>query len=637
MMLTLLEKELSEEKATWKELKERLKSELSIREELEQNISKIELELQKIKTQKEEKGTMPSHGKNTEKEAKLTLAQRMKENCKIIKKNIHELPTKKLMEDREKRLAKYEIGNERPGSGTGKVILLVGGTGAGRSTLINGIVNFVFGMDYHDSFRFKLISDENKVHHSQTKWITAYQIHMQQGFALSHSLTIIDTPGFGNTEGIRADEELKYQIREFFSYCVNIGVDQLNAICIVVQSSLARFTPTQKYIFDSILSVFGNDVMEKMYLFITFADNKRPSVLDAIKGAKVPNNDYFKFNNSALFSDSTADGSDECDKFFWQMGVTSFKKFFEKVLEIQPVSLTLTKEVLQERQQLETAFQGIEPQITAMLKQYEAKLEANKDFTYTVKVQKQEMVDLETGVYATNCLRCNFTCHYPCTMPHVLLIDRCIAMPFVMETGEATHCTVCPAQCPPDQHVNNQYRFVLYEEDETKTSDELKAKYEQATGKKATTEGIVKNLFNNFNQERANILNLTKRAHECLQKLDIIARKPDPLGFTDYIDLLIQTEQREARPGYVQRIKYLQDTKGKAELAEKLKQGFDPFKEYMKDFEVEGFDISISDPNSFECEVGSSDYEDDNENEVHMGLLGRFKKTALSILGIGEK
>ena len=236
----------------------------------------------------------------------------------------------------------------------------------GKSTLINGIANYAYGVKYEDDFRFKLIVDEGgkkSQAHSQTKWITAYVLQCQRGFVLPYTLTVIDTPGFGDTEGIKADEELRNQIREFFLKGGVIGVDQLNAICFVVQASSARLTPTQKYIFHSILSVFGRDVEDNIYILATFADNKRPPVLAAIAEADIPFKTCFKFNNSALFSEVRE--SDGFEKLFWDFGNYSFKKFFKKFQETKPVSLTLTKEVLTERQRLETALQGIQPQIIA--------------------------------------------------------------------------------------------------------------------------------------------------------------------------------------------------------------------------------------------------------------------------------
>ena len=82
--------------------------------------------------------------------------------------------------------------------------MLVGATGAGKSTLINGMVNYILGVDWEDDFRFKLIADEGGTSqaHSQTKTITAYTIPHQQGSPFEHTLTIVDTPGFGDTKGL---------------------------------------------------------------------------------------------------------------------------------------------------------------------------------------------------------------------------------------------------------------------------------------------------------------------------------------------------------------------------------------------------------------------------------------------------
>lgn len=45
--------------------------------------------------------------------------------------------------------------------------MLVGATGSGKSTLVDGIVNYVMGVSFEDPFRFSLIQlekEENKIH-----------------------------------------------------------------------------------------------------------------------------------------------------------------------------------------------------------------------------------------------------------------------------------------------------------------------------------------------------------------------------------------------------------------------------------------------------------------------------------------
>ena len=47
-----------------------------------------------------------------------------------------------------------------------------------------------------------------------------------------------------------------------------------------------------------------------------------------------------------------------------------------------------------------------------ILKQREADILMNQNFTYEVKVSKPTKIDLSgTGQYVTNCLECSFTCH----------------------------------------------------------------------------------------------------------------------------------------------------------------------------------------------------------------------------------
>ncbi|KTF92594.1 hypothetical protein cypCar_00026626 [Cyprinus carpio] len=143
-----------------------------------------------------------------------------------------------------------------------KTIMMIGATGAGKTTLINSMINYILGVQWEDDFRFVLI-DEGKQKsqaESQTSKITAYQINHMDGFRVQYSLTIVDTPGFGDTRGISHDQKITAQIQEFFS--AHGGIDHIDAVCFVVQASLARLTHTQKYVFDSILSIFGKDIAE---------------------------------------------------------------------------------------------------------------------------------------------------------------------------------------------------------------------------------------------------------------------------------------------------------------------------------------------------------------------------------------
>ena len=43
-----------------------------------------------------------------------------------------------------------------------RTIMLVGVTGSGKSTLVDGIINYILGVNFDDPFRFKMVVLENE-------------------------------------------------------------------------------------------------------------------------------------------------------------------------------------------------------------------------------------------------------------------------------------------------------------------------------------------------------------------------------------------------------------------------------------------------------------------------------------------
>ena len=62
-------------------------------------------------------------------------------------------------------------------------------------------------------------------------------------------------------------------------------------------------------------------------------------VLDAAKEENIKYSEYFKFNNSVVFSDNDFDTAEEegnfCARKTWKMGTDSFNRLFKKLSEIQ--------------------------------------------------------------------------------------------------------------------------------------------------------------------------------------------------------------------------------------------------------------------------------------------------------------
>ncbi|XP_067865190.1 uncharacterized protein [Heterodontus francisci] len=466
------------------------------------------------------------------------------------------------------------------------------------------MINYILGVEWKDNFRYKLIDEGTgrSQAESQTSSITAYELHHREGFRIDHSLTIIDTPGFGDTRGITRDKLLTDQIREFFTS--PDGINQIDAVCFVTQASSARLTHSQKYVFDSILSIFGKDIAENIRILVTFADGQVPSVLEAINVAEVPCPKdkkgfpvHFKFSNSAIFAQSSAaenpadkrnpddnneeeeeEDSENFDVMFWKMGSNSMKTFFAALSKMETKSLRLTKEVLREYQQLEAAVEGLQPQIKVglikleeirktqqALNQHQVDLDANQDFEYEVETTFAEKEDIiGTGCYITNCEKCHFTCHYPCKIPNDADKQRCAAM-----DGNG-NCTVCPNKCIWSVHLNQKYRFEYKTRMEKRTYSQLKEKYEKASGEKMTQQKIMEQLQQELADVQDVMLELIEKSSQSILRLEEIALRPNPLSTPDYIDLLIQSEKEEAKPGFLERIQSLNVVKQQAEIIAKV-------------------------------------------------------------------
>ncbi|CAL8316875.1 unnamed protein product [Gadus morhua 'NCC'] len=490
--------------------------------------------------------------------------------------------------------------------------------GSGKSTLINGMINYILGIDWKDSFRFKLINEDQSRSQaeSQTTHVTTYEINHREGFKVPYSLTLVDTPGFGDTRGIESDKAIREQIRSLFTSAK--GVFEIDAICFVTQASQVRLTASQKYVFDSVLSIFGKDVVENICILVTFADGQQPPVLEAINAAKMPcpktDKDlpvHHKFNNSALFAEnkSFSDRADQdsksskypeeknmdlnkFDAMFWAMGASSMETFFISLGHMTTKSLQLTKEVLNERKQLEAAVEGIQPQVRAglakleqirstkqQIEKYNADIAFNENFQFEVEIIKPVQIPTNEGEFLTNCQECNITCHSPCYITDDEQKFECAAM-------KDEKCTVCPGKCVWTIHFNQKYRWDYVKEKHMKTIQQVKDKYEKATEAKITVEELIGHQAEEVLNLQDEIMSLMDTSSRCIARLKEIALRPNPLSTPEYIELLIEGEKSEGKKGYLARIQSLENMKGNAQImvkASKREKLTEIEEEYIED------------------------------------------------------
>lgn len=465
------------------------------------------------------------------------------------------------------------------------VILVVGQTGAGKSTQIDGMLNYLLDVKWEENIRFKVVDELQTVTKeslqtggaaSQTDAITAYKIPAVKGSPVHSNVTIVDTPGFGDTRGLHFDHKIVDQMKKFF-HDMSEHVDILTGVCFVAPASAARLTESQQYVWNAILGLFGKDIVDNILLCFTFADGEKPQALEAVRAGGIPMRAFFKFNNSALFVDPNGSETDAVSKMFWDMGKKNMSDFFHSLSGMDPKSLHLSKQVMSEREQLEVTLENLGPQVkltlgyanslqqqAAQFALFDDQLEGAKDFK--LKVQVPKFRKIPTSNNTTTCTECDKTCHNNCAFANDAQKANCC----VMRNG---YCTECPKKCHWSKHQNLPYILEWYMETQEKTLDDLKVKYDEANQGRLDKEKIMQGLLDDMKKSDQILAQQILKMKKCRERLNEIAMRPHTMPSEAYLQQLIENEKANQLPGWQGRVNGLEKLKTQNRL---LKDAEDP-------------------------------------------------------------
>ncbi|KAK9970085.1 hypothetical protein ABG768_026053 [Culter alburnus] len=479
--------------------------------------------------------------------------------------------------DQSKPYRKITFG-ERHKNEPHKIILMVGETGTGKTTLINVMINYMLGVKREDKVWFEITddqSDQTSVH-SQTSIITVYGFYLQES---PIDLTIIDTPGYGDTRGVSLDKQIAMSL-----LCLSEsaeGINEIDAVCLVINATQNRLSDRQKYIFDAVQSLFGKDTAENIVLLFTHSDGARPkNALMAVQEAKVKCavNDkkqpvYFRFNNCQSDAADEEYDEDEEDKErreqrlnqSWETSSKGTMQLFKFLDTIQPKSLQMTREVLLKREQLEANISNLKARVQMTeLKQNELKqtqealeknkkdVKENKNFEYEVEVVYKEKVGIDTSKAskATCCTVCKENCHYPgCWW--VIDLSWC-------EVMKKDYCTVCTKKCHYSKHIKEAKIYVTKTKTEKKTFEGLKKNYKD---KIVAGVSVAKKLEEELQESEKEKVKLVNEAFHCVETLQIIALNTVSLFTLQHADFLIEKLKEINEP---KKAKTLEDIKKSA-------------------------------------------------------------------------
>ena len=117
------------------------------------------------------------------------------------------------------------------------------------------------------------------------------------------------------------------------------------------------------------------------------------------------------------------------------------------------------------------------------------------------------------------------------------------------------------------------YIIEYYQKKDTRTSDDLKRRYDSAKHGKENAEAMIAENEERLVKQHVEVHKLIERTHKSIVRLRQIALKPNPLTQVDYLDLLIESEKQEAKCGWRDRIKKLKEFRRDAELYQKVESG----------------------------------------------------------------
>ncbi len=448
-----------------------------------------------------------------------------------------------------------------------EIVLLLGETGVGKTTLVNTMVNYLLEVKFEDEEWYEITEEAaGDQAESQTSEITMYEVFSVKS---PISLTIIDTPGYGDTRGLDKDLEVAENLATLFQS--NDGVCEVDAVCFVIQASNNRLSDRQHYIISSILSLFGKDIVNNIVFLITHSDGLPPqNVLGAIKKARIPcRRDksgqpvYFLFNNRQAEERQNERRYIRAQRDAWENSVEEMNRFFKSLNEMNRKSLELTSDVLMERIRFEATICNLQLrvqekeskkseklQILEAIRQNKEKIERCKNFTINVKKTVKMKVPIESKSWknkkATTCTVCEENCHeFDCWW---------VSDPSKCEVMKKGYCTVCTGKCHHSKHVRENKKYVISILSTTIEFDDFRKEYEKAQEQTKTYLFIMQHLDKDLKKIEEQNVNLLSEAFQTIKHLSQIALKPDSAFTLQHLDFFIPRVREAGKENWVREL-----------------------------------------------------------------------------------
>ena len=265
-------------------------------------------------------------------------AEKMRGRCEKIKSenglDLYAVPLTKTTDGMAEHFSFGEVGQSKKR----KTIMLIDATDtAVKSRLINGMVNYIFDVDWLDNFRFQLVDQESD--DATDVPVRIYHIHHMEGFRIPYSLTIIVTPDHFDTNHPNENSDAS----PFVLFREKDVVYDLDLAIFVADAPVPR-PPSQFYMFDSIMAVYEGK-LKNIGSGSNFNDEALPLKGALVTGTpvrhKLDSSAFFCWNQKTVKSIETDGGNNyrrhhflcyyreyKLNRFMWSMDVKNFERIF---------------------------------------------------------------------------------------------------------------------------------------------------------------------------------------------------------------------------------------------------------------------------------------------------------------------
>ena len=161
-----------------------------------------------------------------------------------------------------------------------KVLAFVGPARAGKTSLLNALVNHLFGVQFDSQFRLRLCElRDGRPSPPAAQWISVLRLNWSLAFPLPYTLTLVDTPPI--------DAASAAQLRALLAARALHAPERIDLLCLVLPAATDAVPEETLSAVRELQALLGAEAANATVLIATHADNTAPRVATTLQGVPV--------------------------------------------------------------------------------------------------------------------------------------------------------------------------------------------------------------------------------------------------------------------------------------------------------------------------------------------------------------